>query len=421
MNLLLKNATVVDPNAPNNGQTLDILIANGRIEKMGTGLSDSDCEVVEGQDLYVSPGWFDMHVNFCDPGYEHKEDLQSGCAAAIAGGFTGVALMPSTNPPVDSKSGVEYLLNRTAQLPIDVHPVGALSHGLEGKELAELYDMQQAGAVAFSDDKHSIASSELLKRALMYAQPFNARVLAFPNDASVSGSGQINEGPMSTRLGLKGLPALAEELMVARDLALLEYTGGSLHFSTISTAKSVALIRAARASGLNATAEVAIHNLLLDDTALESFDSNLKVMPPLRSAEDVEALIAGVQDGTIDAIVSDHQPQDTEEKKLEFDRAAFGLIGLQTVYAALNSNLGAKLDQETMVTRLAIGPRKVLNLAVPAVAEGEAANLTIFSPTQTWTFAPAGIRSKSNNSPFVGQTFTGKVLGTVHNGSLQRD
>lgn len=416
MNLLIKNALVVHPGSKANGTRTNLHIHNGTIAAMGENLSAEDATVVEHEDLHVSPGWFDMQAHFCDPGLEHKEDLLTGSATAIAGGFTGVAVMPATKPTVDSKASVEYIRNRTAQLPLDVHPVGAISEKLAGKDLAELYDMQQAGAVAFSDYKQPIGKAELLKRALMYAQPFNAKLLVFPNDESVSAGGQINEGPTSTRMGLKGIPALAEELMVARDISLLEYTGGSLHFSSISSARSVELIREAQRNGLQVTASIAAHHLCFIDEDLQGFDTNLKVMPPMRSLADVQALAAGLKDGTIAAIVSDHRPHDVERKKVEFDRAAFGMIGLQTAYAALNSKSLVPLSQELIVQKLAIGPRTVLGLEVPAIEAGAAANLTLFCPSAKSTLTASTNKSRSANSPFMGVELSGSVVGTVVGG-----
>ncbi len=419
MDVLLKSVTIVDPNAPNNGQQCDVIISNGIITKIGTSLeAPANAEVVTGDGLHASPGWFDLHVNFRDPGHEYKEDLTSGVNAAAAGGFTGVMVMPSTEPPIDKKADVEYVINKAAGAIVDVYPAGALSNNLEGKEIAEMYDMHNAGAKAFTDDKHAVASAGVMTRALMYAKNFDGLIISFPHDENMAKNGQMNEGASGTRLGLKGIPALAEELHVARDIFLTEYTDAKLHFCTISTAKSVALIREAKAKGQQITAEVAAHQLLLDDTVLEEFDSNYKVMPPLRTNNDIKALIEGLKDGTIDAISSDHTPEDEEHKKCEFDRAAFGIIGLETAYAALNTGVNGALSQDELVQKLAINPRTILQMEVPTIKEGATANITLFNPNQEWVFGENDLRSKSKNTPFVGTTFTGKVLGVINNNQL---
>ncbi|MEM9023722.1 MAG: dihydroorotase [Bacteroidota bacterium] len=415
--LLLKNATIVTSNGSDHPQ--DVLITNGTIERIAPGIEAEKAETITSDHLMVSSGWFDLHVNFRDPGFEYKEDLTSGTQAAARGGFTGVACMPATHPVVDSKSGVDYIRNATRDALVDVHPIGALSKARNGKELSELYDMHQAGAIAFSDDKRTVHDTDLLKRALLYCRDFNGLVMHYPNDPHLSGEGKMNEGVMSTQLGLKGMPALAEEINVARDLALLEYTGGRLHFSTISTAGSVELIRQAKQRGLAVSAEVAAHNLVLNDEALDHFDTNYKVLPPLRTAADQEALKAGLLDGTIDAICSDHQPENEENKKRELDHASFGMTGLETAFAVVNMHLGDALSVPQLVNVLSWRPREILGLPVPAIAAGEPANLTVFDPTLGWTYATSSVRSKSYNSPFLNQQLTGKVLAVVNNGSYE--
>ncbi len=417
MDLLLRSATIIDPASIHNGATRDIRIKDGTISEIGENLKAEDkTESIEAEGLHVSPGWFDMHVNFRDPGYEHKEDLVSGAAAAAQGGFTGVAVMPSTNPVTDSKGGVDYLVNRSRSLPVNLHPVGALSNRLEGNDIAGMFDMFQAGAVAFSDDRHPVMDTGLMTNALLYVTNFNGLVISYPDDKTISRDGKMNEGAISTQLGLKGIPELAEELHITRDLYLLEYTGSRLHFSPVSTPRSVDLIRKAKEQGLNITCEVTAHHLLLDEEYLSEYDSNYKVMPPLRSKTTIEALREGLKDGTIDHITSDHAPEDPETKRVEFDRAAFGIIGLESAFGAARTATKKFLSLEELIDRLAIRPRRTLGLDVPAVQEGAEAELTLFAPDQEWEFGEDHIRSRSRNTPFLGTRFTGKPLGIINKG-----
>jgi len=416
MNILVKSAKIVDPNSPHNGKKVDVLIENGLIKSIKKNISSTKVKVFEAKNLHVSPGWFDMHVNFRDPGFEYKEDLVSGCKSAAYGGFTGVACMPSTNPPIHTKSEVEYVKNKTRGSLVDVHPVGAISHQLQGKELTEMADMIQSGAVAFSDDKNSISNSGLLMRALLYVNSFNGLIINYSEDENISLNGHMNEGETSTSLGLNGMPAVAEEIIVSRNISLTEYTESRLHFATVSTARSVEMIRNAKKKGIQITAEVAAHQLALDDSVLETFDSNYKVSPPLRTKEDIKALKKGLSDGTIDVICSDHSPEDEEMKKREFDYAAFGIIGLETAYAVANSHSG--LSDEQLVNKLAISPRKILQLPIPVIKQGQKANITLFNPTLKWTFTESDIQSKSKNTPFVGTEFKGKALGIYNNKQL---
>lgn len=415
MDLIIKSAKIVDPTSEHNGSTCDIIIRNGEIAEIGASLNGDGLEQFEAENLHVSPGWFDMHVNFCDPGHEYKEDLASGTAAAAAGGFTGVAVMPSTTPPISTKSDVEYVKRRTEGGLVDVFPTGTLSAQRKGEELSEMYDMHKAGAVAFTDDKRPIAHPGLLSRALLYTRNFDGLTLSFAHDKQMGGDGKMNEGPTSTQLGLKGIPSLAEELQLTRDIYLAEYTNAPIHFCMVSTAKSVELIREAKAKGLSVTAEVAAHNLLLDETVVESFDTNLKVMPPLRGSSDLEALKAGLKDGTIDSISSDHTPQDVEHKQVEFDYASFGISSIETAYGAANTALSGHLTYEEIIDKIAIAPRKILKLAVPQIKAGAKANLTLFDPAKEWTLAANDMKSKSANTPFIGQQLTGKALAVYNN------
>ena len=415
LNLLLKSALIVDPGASLPGSRKDILIEAGKIKKIDRSISAEGVEEFDASALCVSPGWFDMRANFRDPGQEYKEDLYSGSLSAIAGGFTGVAVMPSTQPPIHTKSGVEYIKNKSASLLVDIFPVGTISHEHEGKELSEMYDMFQSGAVAFSDDKKPIANAGLLLRALLYARNFNALIISYPEDKSISSKGLMNEGINSIRLGMKGSPSLAEELMVARDISLAEYAGTGLHFSNISTAGSVDIIRKAKARGIKISADVNAHHLFLDDSFLGGYDSNYKVKPPLRAGSDIEALKKGLQDGTLDAICTDHSPEDIESKNVEFEYAASGIIGLESAFGILHTCLKDLLSLEEIVAKITLNPRKLLSIPIPTIAEGVDANLTLFDPQAEWTFTRTSIRSKSQNTPFIGTPFTGKAVAVINN------
>ncbi|MEN0053458.1 MAG: dihydroorotase [Mucilaginibacter sp.] len=411
MNLLIKSATILDPGSAFHQQTADILIENGEITRIAEDI-EADAELVEAGGKYVSPGFFDLNCNIGELGLETKEDMYSGTSAAAAGGFTGLALMPNTIPPVHSKAEIEYLVNRAKNNLVDVYPLGTISHKREGKDLAEMYDMYLSGAKAFTDGNRPVQDAGLMERALLYAQGFDALVFSYPEDTAIAGKAKVNEGEISTLLGMKGIPPLAEELMIARDLYLAEYTVSKIHFSTISTARSVELIREAKRKGLEVTCDVAAHHLVLTDEALLGFDSMYKVKPPLRTKDDVSALIKGLKDGTIDAIVTQHTPHEVEFKDVEFEVAEFGITGFQTALAlALRSGLPVEL----LVDKLAINPREILGVAVPVIAEGEQANLVLFDIDAEWEYSNKNNRSKSVNTPFIGQSLKGKVLLTYNN------
>jgi dihydroorotase len=418
MNILIKQARIIDSNSPYNGKVMDILIENGIITTVKSKIStDKNIKIIESDNLHVSNGWMDMQVNFCDPGFEHKEDLNTGIKAAAAGGFTAVAITPGTNPPIHSKAQVQYIKNNTSDAIVDVYPIGTATHNREGKEISEMYDMQQAGAVAFSDDKNSISNAGILMRALLYSKNFNGLVIAHCDDKSISSEGQMNEGEVSTKLGLKGMPALAEELMISRNISLAEYTDAPIHIANISTKRSVELIREGKIKGLKITASVNAYNLALDESLLMGFDSNYKLNPPLRTKVDIEALKKGITDGTIDAITSDHRPQDIESKDVEFDQASNGMIGLESAFALLNSNKG-KLKLENIIEALSNKPRSILKITSLKIKEGEPANLTMFNPETDWKFEKKHIYSKSANTPFIGYKFKGKVLGIINKKQL---
>lgn len=420
MNVLIKSAIVVNANSPLNGKKVDILIEKGIIQKIAASIKNTNnYKEISHKDLHVSAGWIDMRANFCDPGHEYKEDLNSGLNAAAKGGFTEVVSMPDTFPVVDSKSGIEYIINKTKENIVTVYPTGALSQNCEGKEISEMYDMHLAGAIAFTDNKHSISNPSLLNRALLYSQSFGGLVMDFPNDKNLFNNGQINEGVTSTKLGLKGAPALAEELTVTRSLYLAEYCNAPIHLTNITTKKSVQLIKDAKAKGLKVTADVNSYHLLLNETELETFDSNLKVKPPLRTKDDNKALIKGLKEGTIDVVCSDHTPEDIENKQCEFDNTAFGMINLQTSFAVMNTALADKVDLVELIETITTKPRTILKVTQPQLKEGELANLTLFSPNTEFTLEKKDIVSKSKNSPFIGRTLKGKVLGIINKNKLK--
>ena len=410
---LIKNVTIVAPNTKENGKKLDVLIAEGIIKEMGTNLTNRTAKVIEEVDLMLSPGWIDIGAQIGEPGLEHREDLVTVANAAAFGGYTTLACFPNTEPSIHSKTEVNFLKNNS-QL-VEFRPIGALSKNCQGVELAELYDMANAGAVAFSDGKKSIDSAGLLKRGLEYLKGIDGLLINTPFDQSLGKGGQIHEGAISTQLGMKGIPELSETLMLKRDLDLLAYTDSRLHVHNISTATSVKLVKAAKAKGLKVTASTAILNLIFDHNYLASFNENFKVLPPLRAKTDTKALVKALLDGTIDVLNANHVPWDSEAKNLEFYYAEFGAIGLETTFALLNTHLGSKLRPSVLVEILAIRPRKVLNLPVPKIEIGEKANLTLFSPSHEWSFSKDKIQSKSKNSPLIGEAFTGKVMG-IFNG-----
>lgn len=416
MQLLIKNATLVFPASQLDGTKADILIKNGIIEAIGTGLTSSEAQAFDASGACVSPGWVDIGTQVGDPGFEHREDFASAEKAAASGGYTAIACLPNSAPSIHSKSEVQYVRSRSQSSLVDFLPIGAVSHDCAGKDITEMYDMQAEGAVAFSDGKKPIQDSGLMLRALQYVKPFNGVILNRPHDKTMAPSGQLHEGVMSTSLGMKGIPALAEEVMLRRDIHLAEYTGSRLHVLNISTAGSVELIRDAKARGLHITASVAAMNIACDDHLLHDFDPNFKVMPPIRELSDMEALQAGLVDGIIDCITSNHTPLDPEAKNLEFPFADFGAVGMETTFGLSWMHLSNSLTVSQLVEKLAVMPRLVLGLPVAKLGPGEVANLTIFDPKKEWTFSQKDIRSKSKNTPFVGWQMKGKVLGVVNKG-----
>jgi dihydroorotase len=416
MNLFITDVTIVDPNSQFNHQNCDVSVEDGIITAIGKGLSSNDGEVIDGKGLVLSPGFFDLNCSIGDPGYETREDVNTATDAAKAGGFTGIAVLPNSKPVVHSKGEVEYLINRAKYNLVDVHPIGAVSRDLEGKELAELYDMQQAGAIAFSDGNKPLADDGFMSRALQYAKGFKGLLMVYPENKSIAGKSQVNESATSVLLGMKGIPALAEEMQISRDIFLATYHDAPLHISNISTAGSVALIKKAKRDGLKISCDVAAHHLVFTEDRLNDFDSNYKVKPPLRGKNDLKALISGLKDGTIDAISSQHRPHEIEFKDVEFEIAAFGIVALQTVLPLV---LKAGLSAELIAEKLAVNPRKLLGLAIPRIEVGAVANFTVYNATETWTYNLENNYSKSANSPLLNKTLTGKVRLVYNNKQLQ--
>ncbi|KAB1158394.1 dihydroorotase [Tenacibaculum aiptasiae] len=414
MTTLLKSATIIDATSSYHKQTKDILITDGIITKIDDAISAPEgCEIVTLENLHVSTGWFDTSVSFGEPGYEERETIKNGLHVASKSGFTDVAVNPNTNPVIDNKSAVEFLINKANGDATNLFPIGTLTQQSKGIEMAELFDMKQSGAIAFGDYKKSI-DDNLLKIALLYTQNFDGLALSFPKNNSIAGEGVANEGKNSTLLGLKGIPALAEEIQISRDLFLLEYTGGKLHIPTISTKKSVELIREAKKKGLDITCSVAIHNLVLTDDELHGFDGNKKVNPPLRTSIDTEALVEGLKDGTIDIITSDHNPIDIEHKKVEYSTAKDGTIGLESAFGALNT----VLDIETIVKCLSHNPKNRFGIEQNSIEENQKACLSIFNPDGNFIFSKDHIISTSKNSIFLDKELRGSVYGIYNKGQL---
>ena len=412
--LLLQNVSILDPMSPYHGQVSDILIANnGNIETIAPDIQAIGARKIDLTGHCVSIGWLDIGTQACDPGYEHREDLLSVANAAISGGFTALAIAPNTAPSIHSGTEVAYIFNATKRLLPDVFPLGAISVNCAGKDLAELFDMHTSGVVAFTDGSKPVQDSGLMLRALEYSRAFGGKIMNTPYDKTLAPHGQIHEGEVSTSLGLPGIPSLAEEMMLLRDLRLAEYAEAPIHISNIATAKAVEIVRTAKANGQKVTCSAAIANCIFDDTELATFDNHFKLMPPLRDKTDVVAIQNGLADGTIDFLTTNHTPWDTEAVELEFPYAKFGMIALETALALTFTYLRGKLSTERIIELWGVAPRQFLNQAVPSINIGCRANLTVFSPDYAWVFSKSDIKSKSKNTPFVGANFVGKTVGVV--------
>jgi len=413
MTILIKQARIVDPSSPINGQTTDIFIENGIISKIGKDLPLSADKTIEIAGIHVSPGWMDVFANFADPGYEFKETLETGAAAAAAGGYTDVMITPNTNPVIHTKSNVEYIIQKSKQLPVSIHPIGAVTKNADGKELAEMYDMRSNGAIAFSDGINSIQSSGLLVKALQYVKAFGGTIIQLPDDKSINPHGLMNEGIVSTQLGLPGKPVMAEELIVARDIKLARYAESALHFTGVSSKKSLEYIKRGKEGGAMISCSVTPYHLFFSDEDVKQYDTNLKVNPPLRTKENIEAMKRSIEDGTIDCIATHHLPHEYDSKIVEFEYAQFGMIGLETAYAALNTAVPGT-SQEKWIELLSVNPRKLFGLGQLKIKEGVNAALTLFDPNRKWTFTEKDIYSKSKNSPFIKKELIGRVIGIIN-------
>ena len=414
MNILIKSATIIDSKSEFHNSTQDILIENGVITSIAKSIKNTNnYKEIQLDNLHISQGWFDSSVSFGEPGFEERDTIENGLKTAAASGFTAVAMNANSNPVIDSNSNITFVNAKAQNHAVKLLPIGALTVGSKGEDLAELFDMKSAGAVAFYDYKKPISNPNLMKIALQYASNFDGLICAFPQENKIAGHGVMNENVTSTTLGLKGIPAMAEELQIARDIFLLEYTGGKLHIPTISTAKSVDLIREAKQKKLNITCSVAIHNLYFTDAALNDFNTHFKVLPPLRTQSDVDVLIEGVKDGTIDMVTSDHDPIDIEHKKIEFDHAKYGTIGLESAFGALQSLFTIKKSIDILTKG-----KSRFGLENIPINVGNKVDLSLFNPDTKYTFSKNNMISKSKNAIFEGETLKGKVYGIISNNKV---
>jgi dihydroorotase len=419
MQILVRSAKIIDPNSRHNGTVSDLLVVNGIIAKIGKNIDTTGVdEIIEGDDLHVSTGWVDLYATFGEPGREHKEDMESGLNAAAQGGFTKVAISPEAEPAVDDKSAIRYLLKKAEGHAVEVLPIGGQTKGLKGEALAEMFDMQTSGAVAMSNGKHTIENSKLQDLVFQYGSNLKTSIYSFCQDAKMANGGQMHEGVVNTSIGLKGIPALAEEVVVARDLYLAEYANVAVHFSHITSKGSVELIRDAKKKGLKVTASVPAHHLYLTDEAIADFEPNFKVVPPFRSKEHQEALKIGLSDGTLDAIISDHEPHEVEAKFSEFSIAEPGIISLETSFSVTLESLSEKMELDRIIALMTTGPRKVLNLKTPTIEERNIAELTVFAPTLKWVYERKDIKSLSANSPLIGKELVGLPVAIINQGRL---
>lgn len=411
MNLLVRSAKIIDSNSKHHLQTKDLLIENGEIVKISSTIKNpGKIPELKAENLHASPGWVDMQANFGEPGFEPKETIESGLQCAIAGGVTNVLLMPETNPVNDSVATTEFILKKSSNSPVNLMPAGAISKGMSGVELSEMFDMNQAGVKAFSDYKKGVKNSKLLQLALQYSKSLNAIILQQPFDSNLTGNTQVNEGTTSLKLGLKGNPVLSEVLGIIRDSKIAEYCESRLHFSIISSAEGAAILEEIQKKNSSISAGISPAYLHFSDENIGSFDSNHKVFPPFRSDKDKTFLIKALKKNVIQVICSDHSPQDEEHKSLEFEYAAYGTIGLETLFGAANTALRKHMDLSDIIEKISHQPRKILNMNQANIEVGNRADITFFDPDFQWEFTASHIQSKSKNTPFLGHKFIGKAL-----------
>jgi dihydroorotase len=416
--ICIKDAMVLDAGSSYNGQQKDIVIENGLISRIGDNIDTNGMEVISGNGLFVSPGWFDMRVNFWDPGFEYKEDLESGCEAAAYGGFTSVALLPETEPQISGKAQVEYIKSKSAKNIVNIYPTASISQKKDEQVLSEMQDLCRSGAVAFSSGYRAVPDEGFLLRALLYAGNISCPLILFPENKSIAGKGMMNEGLINVQLGLKGIPVLAEEIEIQKIISLCRYSRTRIHISGISSALAVDLLRNAKEEGLPVTADVYMHQLYFSEEDLLDFNTNLKLRPPLRSKEDQVALRNAVLEGVIDCVVSNHTPHEDDSKKCEFDIAAFGATGIQTLFSQFIEVFGTD-NLNLFLQTTCINPRRILNIAVPEINEGTSAELTVFDVNSAWKLDENTNKSKSRNNPLWNSELQGKAIAIVNKGCLK--
>lgn len=420
VDLLIKNIHIVGNNDLTYDKTVNILIENGIITAIGNEVSKDNIEILEGNGVYASPGWVETFSDFSDPGYEYRETIESGAKAAVAGGFTHVFVIPNISPVVHNKSAVEYIVNKSQSAAATIYPLGAISKNTDGAELAEMYDMAASGSIAFSDGKRTIQSAGLMVKALQYVKSVNGVIVSQPVEDTFGSNGLVNEGVISTQLGLPGMPAVAEHLMIMRDIELLRYTQSKLHITGISTAKSVELIKEAKQNGLQITCSVTPYHLYFCDEDIQSYDTNLKVNVPLRQKTDRDALRKAVTEGYVDAIAVHHFPQHSDDKDCEFEYAKNGMIGLQTAYSVVQTVL-PELSAAQIAELFSNNNRDIFGIDKNSIEVGKQADITLFSPDESFIFTKEKNWSRSSNSPFFGKELKGKVIGTIVKNNFYRN